>query len=60
MSNKSGAAYHGAQCSGACCKNPHGVCAHGHACQFHLREEVKRIKAEQETIAAMEIRKAWF
>jgi hypothetical protein len=61
MSNKAQAAWHGTECDGACCRtNRHlGVCPHYRVCTFHLREEVQRIKAEKEAIAAMEFRKAW-
>jgi hypothetical protein len=59
MSNKSAAAYHGATCSGACCANPYGVCAHGRACKFHLKEEAARIKRETEESARLEFEKAW-
>jgi hypothetical protein len=59
MSNKLGAAFHGVPCQGECDKNPHGVCAHGRACQFHLREEVQRAKAEKEATARMEAFKPW-
>lgn len=35
MSDKLAAVYHGVACKGECCKNPHGVCHHGHACDYH-------------------------
>lgn len=59
MSNKQAAAYHAADCNGACCRNPFGVCSHGRACRHHLREEAARIKEEREESARIEFAKAW-
>lgn len=61
MSNKAQAAWHGARCDGACCRhNKHlGVCPHGRACQFHLKEEAARIKAEVEASARIDGFKPW-
>ena len=36
MGGKLAATWHGVECDGNCCKNPHGVCYHGHACAYHL------------------------
>lgn len=57
--SKVAAAYHGAECSGACCRNPYGVCSHGRACKWHLKQEADRIKYEREESALIEFRKVW-
>lgn len=61
MSQKLAATFHGAPCEGKCCTQLRhlGICAHGYACQHHLREEAARIKEERESSARIEIAKAW-
>lgn len=53
MSNKIAATYHGVACNGACCRNPCGVCAHGHQCTYH-RPEIARDAQQDEADARIE------
>lgn len=56
MSNKSAAAYHGVPCGGECCRqNRHlGVCFHGHACRYHIAEQMKEDRAALEAFSIEE------
>ena len=50
MSGKTGATWHGVACNGVCCRNPYGVCAHGHQCTYH-RPELARAARQDEADA---------